>query len=100
MLAAKQALVASDDVYLFPRYMRKDKIANGSASSTLNKALKSLGCPTTHSLRHTMRTRLRNVNAPVPIVEELQGWNDSSMAAYYGEQTALENMAAELKKTL
>jgi hypothetical protein len=47
-----------------------------------------------------MRTRLRNANVPVPIVEELQGWNDSSMAAYYGEQTALENMAAELKKTL
>ena len=100
LLAAKQALVASDDVYLFPRYMRKGKVANGSASSTLNKALKSLGCPTTHSLRHTMRTRLRNANVPVPIVEEIQGWNDSSMAAYYGEQTALENMAAELKKTL
>ena len=100
MLAAKQALVASDGVYLFPRYMQKDKVANGSASSTLSKSLKSIGCPTAQSLRHTMRTRLRNANVPVPSVEEIQGWNDSSMAAYYGEQTALENMAAELKKTL
>ena len=67
---------------------------------TLSQALKKLECPTVQSLRHTMRTRLRNADVPVPLVEEILGWNDSSMAAYYGEQTALDNMAGQMKKVL
>ena len=100
LVAAKRALAAHPSGYVFPSYMKKEKVANGTASNTLSKALKKLGCPTAQSLRHTMRTRLRNANVPVPIVEEILGWNDSSMAAYYGEQTALENMAVELEKAL
>jgi len=100
LVAAKQALAASSGDYLFPCYMKKERIANGTASNTLSQVLKKLECPTVQSLRHTMRTRLRNADVPVPLVEEILGWNDSSMAAYYGEQTALENMADQLKKVL
>ena len=100
LVAAKRALVANPSGYLFPSYLKKEKVANGPASNILSKALKKLDCPTAQSLRHTMRTRLRNANVPVPVVEEVLGWNDSSMAACYGEQTALETMAVELEKAL
>lgn len=100
LVAAKQALDDCTGEYLFPRYMKGAKISNNSASAAIGKALKSINCPSPHCLRHTMRTRLSNADVPRPVVDEIHGWNDSSMAAHYGEQTALENMARALNKAL
>lgn len=98
--AAQRASSEVSGEFLFPRYMTGDALKRDAASQTLNKQLRKLGCPTVHCLRHTMRTRLRNANVPVPRVNEIQGWHGESMADYYGEQTALQHMREDLLKTL
>ena len=79
-LSAMQAAIANtSNEYIFPRYVsEKDKLVkNDTASAACNKRLTSLlgkGAPTSHSFRHTMQTRLRNVECPKDVRDELGGW--------------------------
>ena len=77
--AMRAAKANSSNEYLFPRYVsEKDKLVkNDTASAACNKRLTSLlgkGAPTSHSFRHTMQTRLRNVECPKDVRDELGGW--------------------------
>ena len=101
LLAAKRAIEAASDDYLFPRYMTGERVKNDAASATVNKALAKLGCGTAHQMRHTMKTRLANADVPLDRIEEIQGWRSrDTMAHHYGEQTALKNMCEALTKSL
>ncbi len=79
-LSAMQAAIANtSNEYIFPRYVsEKDKLVkNDTASAACNKRLTTLlgkGAPTSHSFRHTMQTRLRNVECPKDVRDELGGW--------------------------
>jgi integrase len=60
------------------------KNANSASAATLS-AVKLLGFDFgNHSLRHGFRERLKEANAPIDVVEELQGWSSQRMSAYYG----------------
>jgi integrase len=102
LLCAKRAVGSASSLYLFDRYIdeAEENIRNDGASATVNKALKRLGCLTCHSMRHTMRTRLRNADVPAIRAEEIQGWSRVSIADQYGEQTALRNLQKDLLNTL
>jgi len=77
----------STDALLFPRYTTQQDCATNTASQTLNKYIRSLGIDKTcHSLRHTMRDRLRAVQCPTEIVDRIGGWQEISTAGTgYGE---------------
>jgi integrase len=64
------------------------KTANSASASSV-KAIKGLGFEFgNHSLRHGMKQRLVEVDAPQSVIEELMGWSSQSMARNYGRNLA------------
>ena len=62
--------------YAFPRYNRGSRTSANSASAAINKWQKNHvpeGC-TMHSFRHSMRDRLRAVQCPEDIADQIGGW--------------------------
>ena len=76
-----------DSPYSFPRYNRKDTTNSNSASAALNKWLHQYvpeGC-TMHSFRHSMRDRLRAVECPSDIIDQIGGWATDGVGESYGK---------------
>ena len=76
-----------DSPYAFPRYNRKDTTNSNSASAALNKWLHQYvpeGC-TMHSFRHSMRDRLRAVECPSDVIDQIGGWATEGVGQGYGE---------------
>ncbi|MEM9395641.1 MAG: DUF6538 domain-containing protein [Pseudomonadota bacterium] len=72
--------------YAFPRYNLKESTNANSASAAANKWIKrysSSGC-TMHSFRHSMRDRLRAVECPSDIVDQIGGWQTDGIGQSYG----------------
>jgi integrase len=72
--------------FAFPRYNRGSFTAANSASAALNKWLKQhvpVGC-TMHSFRHSMRDRLRAVQCPSDITDQIGGWTTDGVGQGYG----------------
>lgn len=102
--AMMSALSAHQSEWVFPRYidLKAKKTRNGSASAAVNKRIRSrLGrnAPTCHSFRHTMQTRLRQVECPKHISDELGGWS-KSISDHYGSTADIENKTTYLKRSL
>jgi integrase len=85
-LAMVQTLNQADDTYLFPRYIRDGKCFSTHASNALNKWLKKdFDGLTAHCLRHTFRDRLRSVECPMDLIDQIGGWKSvSSIGNSYG----------------
>ena len=84
--AAKRAYDSSRNEYLFPRYCSDDGCKADYASNSLNKWLRKhvpSGC-VVHSFRHSMRDRLRAVECPAEIIDQLGGWVRLGTGAKYG----------------
>jgi len=79
--AAKQAYAASISPILFPRYCDETECYSNSASAALNKWLKQVAGPGyfIHSFRHFMRDRLRAVNCPSDMIDQVGGWSSSKI---------------------
>jgi integrase len=76
-----------DSPYAFLRYNRKDTTNSNSASAALNKWLYQYvpeGC-TMHSFRHSMRDRLRAVECPSDVIDQIGGWATEGVGQGYGE---------------
>lgn len=87
-LWAAQRIIASGggSKFAFPRYNRAKTTAANSASAALNKWLSSYvpeKC-TMHSFRHSMRDRLRGVQCPHDMVDQIGGWTTSGVGQGYG----------------
>lgn len=86
--AAERAVEASHhSPYLFLRYCNDKGCKANSASAALNKWLKqSIGDGyVMHSFRHSMRDRLRAVNCPSEMIDQIGGWSKRSVGEGYGE---------------
>jgi len=72
--------------FVFPRYNQQPTSNANSASASLNKWMKLNGFErySVHSLRHSFRDRLRNVECPVDIANQLGGWANSGIGSQYG----------------
>lgn len=84
--AAKRAYESSPNEYLFPRYCSDDGCKADYASNSLNKWLRKhvpSGC-VVHSFRHSMRDRLRAVDCPSEIIDQIGGWANTSVGQGYG----------------
>lgn len=74
--------------WLFPSYIDEtaQTTKNTSASAAVNKRIRAVlgkDAPTCHSFRHSLNSRLRNVECPKDIRDELGGWA-SSVSDRYG----------------
>jgi integrase len=98
-LWAARRLQTNDSSYAFPRYC-DGKICNAnSASAALNKWLKPrlTDHAVVHSLRHSMRDRLRAVECPSDIIDQIGGWSSSSIGSSYGKGYELPVLAKWMK---
>lgn len=85
--AAIRIKETSDNQFCFPRYVRNNTCSSNSASAALNKWLKSVGGKddVIHGLRHSYRDRLRAIEAPSDMIDQLGGWSLSSVGEGYGD---------------
>ena len=76
----------SSSDFVFPKYCDGIRTKSNSASAALNKWLKprvNEGC-VIHSFRHSFRDRLRAVECPSDLIDELGGWSKGSVGENYG----------------
>ena len=98
-LWAAKRIQQHDSSYAFPRYC-DGKICNAnSASAALNKWMKPRlkDNAVLHSFRHSMRDRLRAVECPSDIIDQIGGWSSSSIGASYGKGYELPVLAKWMK---
>ncbi len=93
-LAMQSAIKWSDEEWLFPRYIRDGKCKADHASAALNKWLKKdFDGLTAHCLRHTFRDRLRAVECPMDMIDQIGGWKSvSSIGSSYGQGYSIEKI--------
>jgi len=85
--AAERILAQSTESrFAFPNYNDGQRTNANSASAALNKWLKSkIGRGyTIHSFRHSMRDRLRAVECPSEIIDQIGGWLTHGVGTSYG----------------
>ncbi|MDA9915194.1 tyrosine-type recombinase/integrase [Alphaproteobacteria bacterium] len=75
-----------DSLFAFPRYASPTGCNANSASAALNKWMKEkLSKPyVIHGFRHAFRDRLRSVECPSEIIDQLGGWSLRSIGEGYG----------------
>ena len=99
--AAKRIVEADNGSdFAFPRYNRTSPTAANSASAALNKWLKQYvpaGC-TMHSFRHSMRDRLRAVQCPADMTDQIGGWMTDGVGQGYGSGYPLSVLREWLEK--
>ena len=90
-LWAAQQITETRQGYCFPRYARHGYCNGNSASAALGKWMKSYceAGATVHGIRHAFRDRLRAVEAPVDLIDQLGGWSAKSVGTGYGEGYSL-----------
>ena len=98
-LWAAERLQQHDSSYAFPRYCDGHTCNANSASAALNKWLKPRANKdaVVHSLRHSMRDRLRAVECPSDIIDQIGGWSSSSVGSSYGKGYELPVLAKWMK---
>lgn len=86
--------------WCFPRYTNAESCNGNSASAALNKWLKHKFSSETlvHGFRHAFRDRLRAVNCPTEMIDQLGGWSANSVGGRYGNGFDMESLAAVLIK--
>ena len=84
--AMVKAMSQADDEWLFPQYINSGHCYATHASNAINKWLKKdFGGLTAHSLRHTFRDRLRAVECPMDMIDQIGGWSSiNSVGSFYG----------------
>ena len=78
--------------HAFPSYTSAQKCNGNSASAALNKWLKPRvpeGC-VVHSFRHSFRDRLRAIECPSEMIDEIGGWVSAGVGQRYGEGYPLD----------
>lgn len=99
--AAERVLAAeTSSPFAFPRYNKTNETNANSASAALNKWLKVNGFEqfSVHSFRHGMRDRLRAVQCPSDIVDQVGGWSVASVGQSYGRGYPVEVLHEWLRK--
>ena len=99
-LWAANRLQLNDSSHAFPRYCDGQTCNANSASAALNKWMKPRvnNDAVVHSLRHSMRDRLRAVECPSDIIDQIGGWSSSSVGSSYGKGYELPLLAKWMKK--
>ena len=91
--AAKRVkAINTNTPYAFPKYTSAKGTNANSASAAINKWLKPRvpeGC-VVHSFRHSLRDRLRAVQCPSDMIDQIGGWTTAGVGQSYGEGYGLD----------
>jgi integrase len=100
--AMEQALKNSDEKYLFTRYVRAGKCKADHVSAALSKWLKKdFDGLTAHCLRHTFRDRLRAVECPLELIDQIGGWSSvQTIGSHYGNGYDIRSIREFLSRVL
>ena len=84
--SAKRIKEMSQSKFVFPRYNTSTFSNTNTASASLNKWLRreGFGQYTMHSFRHSLRDRLRYVDCPFEITDQIGGWSNKIVGLGYG----------------
>ena len=87
-------------LFAFPRYTSSKGCNANSASAALNKWLKGkLSKPyVIHGFRHSFRDRLRAIECPSEIIDQLGGWSLKSVGQGYGKGYELSVLSKWMNK--
>ena len=99
--ACERILEHNDDsIYAFSRYTSVDNCNANSASAALNKWLKEQLTEkyVVHGFRHGFRDRLRAVECPSDVIDQLGGWRLKSVGQGYGIGYCLKILYVWIKK--
>ena len=101
-LAIDQVQIQADDEWLFPQYIKSGHCYATHASNAVNKWLKKdFGGLTAHSLRHTFRDRLRAVECPMDMIDQIGGWKSiTSIGNSYGRGFTMDQYRQYLDKIM
>ena len=90
--SAKRIVEDQNSHYDFPKFNKTSITNSNSASSSLNKWIKGLGYGeyTMHCFRHSLRDRLRAVECPTDIADQIGGWSVQSIGQGYGSGYSLK----------
>jgi len=102
--AAHRINESASSEYCFSRYCSDSVCNSNSASAAINKWIKTIAGSDAviHGLRHSFRDRLRAVEAPVDLIDQLGGWSLQSVGQGYGDGYPLINLhhwALEIETT-
>lgn len=101
-LWAAESILAQEtgSEFAFPLYNKSPSTNANSASGALNKWLKVQTGEdyTIHGFRHAMRDRLRAVECPSDVVDQIGGWITEGVGQGYGEGYSIDVMAKWLRK--
>jgi len=100
--AAGKIYLSVKDEFAFPHYTVKDYCHTNSASAALNKWLKlrvPMNC-VIHSFRHSIRDRLRAINCPSEMIDQIGGWSNITVGTQYGLGFELHQKFKWLNKIL
>ena len=89
----KRSVDWSESPLLFLRYCIIERNKANYASNSLNKWLKahvSEGC-VVHSFRHSFRDRLRAVQCPSDMIDQIGGWQTAGVGQGYGDGYRMDN---------
>ena len=84
--AAQRIITSHDSTFAFPSFCNGQVLKSNSVSASLNKWLKlKIGDKyVIHSLRHSLRDRLRAVDCPSEAADALGGWSAKTVGQSYG----------------
>jgi integrase len=90
--AAERLVAEEEGQWCFPRYTNAEGCNGNSASAALNKWLKAKFSSeaVVHGFRHSFRDRLRAVNCPTEMIDQLGGWSAHNVGGQYGAGFRLE----------
>ena len=86
--------------YAFPEYTSAKGTNSNSASAAINKWLEPRvpeGC-VVHSFRHSMRDRLRAVQCPSDVIDQIGGWTTVGVGQACGEGYKISYLQTYVKK--
>ena len=86
--------------FLFPQYVDGISTNANSASAALNKWMKTFlpkEC-VVHGMRHAFRDRLRAVDAPMDMIDQLGGWSKRQIGELYGNGYGLISIRIKVEQ--
>jgi integrase len=99
--AAKRVLdQTNDNPFALPKYRSDEGHKTNSASAALNKWLRNHapeGC-VVHSFRHSLRDRLRAIECPSDIIDQIGGWATAGVGSGYGNGYSIEVLGRWMKR--
>ena len=98
--AASLVVQKADKGVIYPRYLQDGTIKATHASNAVNKWLKKrFDGLTAHSLRHTMRDRLRAELTPLEMIDQIGGWSSvNNIGSKYGQGYSTEILREWMEK--